>query len=75
MIIVRPINNREPDILIGLESLTLKITDLEGNEVTQIMASNGHWTYDALESIDFDDYSPEGWNAYLGTNWIGSSEV
>ncbi len=75
MIIVRPINNREPDFLIGLERLPLKIIDLEDNEVTQIMAPNGRWTYDALESIDIDAHSPEGWNAYLETHWIGSSEV
>ncbi|MCU8056142.1 hypothetical protein L5L78_08005 [Shewanella sp. SM34] len=75
MIVTRPIHNGEPDLLVGFECLTLTIQDLDGNEVAKVSAPNGHWTHDALESLDIYAYSPNGWNAYLDNHWIGSSEV
>jgi len=75
VIITRPINPREPDLLIGFECLALIIHDLDGNEVATVSAPSGRWTHDELESLDLYSYSPYGWDAYLGTNWVGSSEV
>ncbi|MGI2106017.1 hypothetical protein ACRN9A_12730 [Shewanella frigidimarina] len=75
MIITRPTNPREPDLLIGFECLALIIHDLDGSEVATVSAPNGRWTHDALESLDLYAYCPNGWDAYLGTNLIGSSEV
>jgi hypothetical protein len=76
VIVTRPINNGEPDLLIGFECLALIIHDLNGNEVAKVTPPNSHWTHDALESLDIYAYGPYGWDAYLGdNNWIGSSEV
>lgn len=75
MIITRPINDSEPDLLIGFEQNDLIIKDLDSNVVATITSNKNGWTHDALETFDFDSYSPFGWVAYLGEEWIGSSEV
>jgi hypothetical protein len=75
MIVTRPKNNREPDILSGFETFKLIVKDLKGNRVAEIPPRGDHWTHDELESLDLFSYSPHGWEAYLGENWIGSSEV
>ena len=75
MIIARPINQNECDILIGHETKTLIIKDLSDEIVKLIEPISGFWSYDSLESIDYDKYTPHGWNAYLGDNFIGSSEI
>ena len=75
MIISRPINHSEIDLLIGNEHQCLIIKDLEGKITKEIYAPQGGYTHELLELIDYFIYSPNGWDAYLGDGWIGSSEI
>jgi len=50
------------------------VKDLDDKEIHRIDAPNNGWSHDELESIDYCSISPE-WDAYLGSRWIGSSEV
>jgi hypothetical protein len=77
MIITRPLNANEPDLLKGLEYATLTVQDLDGAVLfTKVSATA--WTHDELERIAAEVVpvfaNGNGWNAYLGTLWIGSSE-
>jgi len=76
MIITRPIHQETNDLLIGYEFAELIVTDLEGAVCTKL-SPRTKWTHDLLEKLDLFQYSPDGWNAYLGdtSNWIGSSEI
>ena len=74
-IVSRPLNHNEPDLLIGNEHQCLIIKDLDSNVVAKIHAPHSGYTHDLLESVDYFAHSPDGWEAYLGSVWIGSSEV
>jgi len=74
VIVARPLNDSEPDLLVGNEQKTLVITNLDKKELHRVAASNNGWTHDELESINYYGISSE-WEAYLGSQWIGSSEV
>jgi len=76
MIITRPIHQETNDLLIGYESADLIVTDLDG-VVRAKISPRSKWTHDLLEKLDLCQYSPGGWNAYLGDTscWIGSSEI
>ncbi|EGQ8535744.1 hypothetical protein [Vibrio parahaemolyticus] len=75
MIVSRSKHSHEPDLLADHEAMPLRIVDLDGVEVVQLSAPNGGWHHDTLEYVDYDSMSPDGWDAYLGTQLIGSSEV
>ncbi|TOH16472.1 hypothetical protein [Vibrio parahaemolyticus] len=75
MIVSRSKHPHEPDLLAGHEFMPLRIVDLDGVEVVQLSAPNGGWRHDTLECVDYGSMSPDGWDAYLGAQWIGSSEV
>lgn len=75
MIVARAINQNEKDLLIGFETKQLTIKSLDKKVVVNITPTNGFWSHDALEAVDYDKHSPLGWEAYLGAQWIGSSEV
>ncbi len=64
-----------PALLIGHEFHALRIVDLEGEERACYVAPKQGWTHEALEYVDYDSVSPDGWDAYLGEQWMGSSEV
>lgn len=78
-IITRPTLPSEKDLLPGSEFKALVITELNDVELKRIEAPANGWTHFSLESVSFDEYAPDGWDAYLGSvssdNWIGSSEV
>lgn len=78
-IVSRPIKSGEKDLLPGSEFKALVITELNDVELKRIEPPVNGWTHSMLESISFDEYAPDGWDAYLGSvssdNWIGSSEV
>jgi len=76
MIVTRPLHPNEPDLLLGFETTPLLVECLDGK--IQKEYSPKHkvvWTHDELESIDLDSVFPEGWNASLGGQFVGSSEV
>ncbi|MCG3740697.1 hypothetical protein [Vibrio cincinnatiensis] len=74
MIVARPLNDHEPDLLVGFDRQPLIVKNLDGKEIHRIDAPGDGWSHDVLESIDFYCISPQ-WDAYLGEQWIGSSEV
>ncbi|MEH6454823.1 MAG: hypothetical protein V7749_00745 [Cocleimonas sp.] len=74
MIITRPVKC-EVDFLQDLINKPLVVKDFDANIVKTIEPPLNGWTHDKLESIGFYDYSPHYWDAYLGSVWIGSSEV
>ncbi|WP_299143618.1 hypothetical protein [uncultured Vibrio sp.] len=75
MIVARSLSPAEPDLIEGQALAPLRIVSLEGEDVVQYLAPKGGWTHDALECVDYFSVSPDGWDAYLGEQWIGSSEV
>lgn len=75
MIVTRPINQNEPDLLSGNVSKVFNIFDLDGALVCTIEPPAGGWTHDKLEAIDCYALAPYGWDAYLQNDWIGSSEI
>lgn len=75
MIVAQPINEKEPDLLIGNENKGLTIQDLAGKVLASIRPDSTGWTHAKLLEIDIDSMAPEGWDAYLGDEWIGSSEI
>lgn len=68
-------NEHESDLLIGHETDELIIKSIEGELMETIQPPKDGWTHDSLESLYISQYSPNGWDAYLGTQWIGSSEI
>ncbi|MFZ3461418.1 hypothetical protein [Vibrio harveyi] len=78
MIISRPIKQTEPDLLKGNEHNELIIKNLDGAVIATItLSSKMGWTHDLLEQTNSYAHclSPDGWDAYLGKQWIGSSEI
>ncbi|BFM18842.1 hypothetical protein R50073_50250 (plasmid) [Maricurvus nonylphenolicus] len=69
----------EPDILSPVKNETLIITDLEKKELARFSPVNGPWTQEKLERVAEDLYDNRktryGADAYLGTQWVGSTEV
>ncbi len=74
MIIARPLHPNEPDLLAGNEHQPLIVKNLDEKEVRRIDAPENGWSLEQLEQTDYQQISPE-WDAYLGNQWIGSSEV
>lgn len=78
-IIARPLRN-EPDLLAGLERESLVITDLEENVMLRVEPQID-WTHELLEQMELvassvaSAFGHNTWNAYLGCQWIGSSEI
>ncbi|WP_097103323.1 hypothetical protein [Serratia sp. JKS296] len=75
MIVAKPISSKEPDLLAGNEQKILVINGLSGAVLASIKPDSTGWTHDQLLAIDIDSMAPEGWDAYLADNWIGSSEI
>jgi hypothetical protein len=75
MIVTRPKSKNEPNLLLGHEFTELTIKDGDGVNVKTFEAPREGWTHDVLESLDIHEVSPYCWDAYLGEQWIGSSEV
>lgn len=74
MIVARPQKAGEPDLLVGQERCSLRITTLAGNqELAALQPPQEGWTHDALESVALPKDS--AWNAFLGVRWVGSSEI
>ena len=74
-IVARPLHQQETDLLKGNKHLPLKFEDPQSKETImecEPPASSG-WTHDALESVN--PPNTHQWNAYVGTHWVGSSEI
>ncbi|MDC5708415.1 hypothetical protein [Vibrio europaeus] len=75
MIVARPLHPSEPDLLVGYAHHDLVIKNMDGEQCLSVKAPQSGWTHDLLEQYDYDAVAKEGWDAYLGNQWIGSSEV
>jgi hypothetical protein len=77
MIVSRPVNDKEPDLLTGNEHKDLIINDLSGLELERRSCPKSGWTHDLLEPLgsSLNAEYPDGWDVYLDKQFIGSSEV
>jgi hypothetical protein len=78
MIVTRSLTANEPDLLIGNEAVKLFIRDLSGDALAEYSAPVDGWTHDKLEALERDTFFatyPDGWDAFLGECWVGSSEI
>ena len=70
----------EPCLLNGRRLSPLVIRTMEGDEIAQVLPS-GPWTHDALMALVpgleamYGAQLREGADAYLGDQWVGSTEV
>lgn len=74
MIVARPMHAGESDLLSGFESEALRIVDDTGQQVALIPAPAVGWSHDSLEAAA-QPQTGHAWDAYLGNQWVGSSEV
>ena len=67
----------EPDILTPVKHEPLQIRTLDGDIVASLDPPDGGWSHDSLHDIvrTYDVRTCNGADAYLGTSWIGSTEV
>jgi hypothetical protein len=67
----------EPDILSPVAREALVINTLAGVELMVFPAPAQGWSHDQLMSVStqHEDAFVEGADAYLGTVWVGSTEV
>jgi hypothetical protein len=75
MIVARPHNPAEPDLLTGHANAPLSFMsgDTPGTELQRVEPPASGWTHEALEEVNTP--ASASWNAYLGPTWVGSSEV
>jgi 5'-deoxynucleotidase len=68
----------EPDILTSNQSRSLIVTSLEGQQLALFLAPEEGWTHEKLCALN-DTFPPQwhvcGAEAYLGDQWVGSTEV
>ena len=67
----------EPDILPSLVHQPLRITSLDGAPIRTIQPPTDGWTHDRLEreARNLAEITKNGADAWLGTTWVGSTEV
>ena len=67
----------ERDILPGVAHEPLSVTSLDGSLITTTQPPPGGWTHDRLqeEAQRLADATRDGADAWLGTTWVGSTEV
>lgn len=74
MLVTRPLNDGEPDLLFGKECCDLCFYGGDGKrKIAVYKPPLGGWTHNALEAVSHPEQMP--WDAFLGTQWIGSSEI
>ena len=80
-IVSRSIKPCEPDLLLGNEKGMLIVRTLEATSFIEVEPPQGGWTHDALDhAVKHPDVlnflsANGGADAYLGSDWIGSTEV
>lgn len=73
MIVARPVGS-EPDLLTGNERCVLRfVTSNAKQELATVNPPQDGWTHAALDAITRP--TGESWDAFLGAQWIGSSEI
>lgn len=68
----------EPDILAPVRHEILYIKDLSGDLIVEICPADKVWTHKALldiaKALSDGEMCEDGANAYLGHEWVGSTE-
>jgi len=74
---ITDIQEGETDILAPVKTEELTIQDLEATMIAKIPAPIGGWTHRNLESLSrsIAGKTRRGANAFLGSSWIGGTEV
>lgn len=72
MIITRPIFPNETDLLVGNEKEQLRFTSDDGAILVGVDAPRSGWRHVQIEMVPTP---PSPWDAWLGSTWIGSSEI
>lgn len=67
----------EPDILTPVALLELRVIDLQGAEIHREPAPDHGWTHSRLQALAvlLEHQTQSGADAFLGDNWVGSTEV
>ncbi len=67
----------EPDILEGVRYKELRILAIDDSPIKTVPAPKGGWTHEVLQNTGalLADETEEGANAYLGSEFVGSTEV
>ncbi|EOG8381080.1 MULTISPECIES: hypothetical protein [Pseudomonas] len=67
----------EPNIISGSEHQPLEIRSLTGSIIKQLQAPATGWSHDSLIEVAARQHElyRDGADAYLGNEWIGSTEV
>jgi len=67
----------EPEILLPLKHLPLQVRTLENEPIARFDPPENGWTHDDLMETArrIDDLTVMGADAYLGDDWVGSTEV
>lgn len=78
---VRRDGTLEPDLLAGRRLMPLEFRTLDGEWITTVLPSKP-WEQVSLQQVAEgvalmfpDQHNMDGANAYLGSQWIGSTEV
>lgn len=75
MIVAGPLLDGELCLLTGREYDHLSIRALCGRRIALVAPPSGGWTHSSLEQAVQAHARDDGWEALLGTQWVGSSEV
>lgn len=67
----------EPDILGPVRNMMLMVRDLDGSKVAAVAAPDGGWTHPALVLVaqELACMTDGGADAFIGGQWVGSTEV
>jgi len=67
----------EPDILQAVQGEPLQVYGLDGGLIDTIPAPVGGWTHDGLtnQAERLTPKTRDGADAYLGSQWVGGTEV
>lgn len=74
---ITDIQGNEPGIMTLFKHNNLLITDLNDKPMKVIVVPDGGWTHDLLQEqvVTLEPNTKDGASAYLGKQWVGSTEV
>lgn len=67
----------EPELLSTVKHLALEIRSLAGNVLATVTAPVSGWTHEQLVAVAMrqEAITRDGADAYLGAQWVGSTEI
>ena len=74
---IKDIRGSEPDILTPVKDEVLRVVDLDGRLICKVDCPLLGWTEERLwqESEKLQSLTQDGADAYLGRQWVGSTEI